>query len=511
MLFKFVHRAHHGIRGAEVFSQCTEIVINFLCCQPTQLVPPVNSQAGSQVLRLLKCRSEVREKTKLLMLDGLACALVGAWLPWSATAVDANLRLEGCGTNPIIGWNRGATAPAAAMLNSSFIQGFELDDFHPVSPIHGASIVLPSLLACASQIGMASGEHFLLGAVAGFEVGPRVGLALLGAEMLSRGWHSGTVFGTFAAAVAVGVLLKLNASQFEDALGMAGTQSSGLTGARFGAMCKRMQHGFAARNGLQAAFLAAAGYTGIKKVFELQHGGFLSVFGEANSPDLSLISAGLGERWEIEQIIAKTYAVMGGIHAPLDALFEIASKRKLSPDLIDHIEVDLPEAAYRHGGWRPERPLSPAAAQMNVAFARSVAILDGAAMVRQFSPTRVASEDVWTLIPRINGRHETLSDEGGPTAQGNVRVTAHFTDGARLDSFVFAPKPLRHPCRKIGLSRNFHNLTRGIVEPGRQRAIIRAVLDLEGLRSISELINLVAPIVGGAFDEHPLLSQGEQI
>jgi 2-methylcitrate dehydratase PrpD len=196
---------------------------------------------------------------------------------------------------------------------------------------------------------MASGEHFLLGAVAGFEVGPRVGLALLGAEMLSRGWHSGTVFGTFAAAVAVGVLLQLNASQFEDALGIAGTQSSGLTGARFGAMCKRMQHGFAARNGLQAAFLAAAGYTGIKKVFELQHGGFLSVFGEANSPDLSLISAGLGERWEIEQIIAKTYAVMGGIHAPLDALFEIASKRKLSPDLIDHIEVDLPEAAYRHG------------------------------------------------------------------------------------------------------------------------------------------------------------------
>jgi 2-methylcitrate dehydratase PrpD len=99
---------------------------------------------------------QVRERTELLMLDGLACALVGARLPWSATAVDAILRLEGCGTNPIIGWNRGATAPAAAMLNSSFIQGFELDDFHPVAPIHGASIVFPSLLACASQIGMAS-------------------------------------------------------------------------------------------------------------------------------------------------------------------------------------------------------------------------------------------------------------------------------------------------------------------------------------------------------------------
>lgn len=397
---------------------------------------------------------QVRERTELLMLDGLACALVGARLPWSATAVDAILRLEGCGTNPIIGWNRGATAPAAAMLNSSFIQGFELDDFHPVGPIHGASIVLPSLLACASQIGMASGEHFLLGAVAGFEVGPRVGLALHGAEMLSRGWHSGTVFATFAAAAAVGVPLQLNASQFEDALGMAGTQSSGLTGARFGAMCKRMQHGFAARNGLPAAFLATAGYTGIKKVFEPQHGGFLSVFGEANSPDLSLISAGLGERWEIEQIITKSYAVMGGI---------------LGCD----------------SGWRRHG---------SAVFAHA-----GRKRGRMDSDSK------------INGRHETLFDEGGPTAQGNVRVTAHFTDGARLDSFVFAPKAVTAPMSEDRVVTKFHNLTRGIVEPGRQRAIIRAVLDLEGLRSISELINLVTPIVGGAFDEHPLLSQGEQI
>jgi hypothetical protein len=112
---------------------------------------------------------------------------------------------------------------------------------------------------------------------------------------------------------------------------------------------------------------------------------------------------------------------------------------------------------------------------------------------------------------KINGRHETLFDEGGPTAQGNVRVTAHFTDGARLDSFVFAPKAVTAPVSEDRVVTKFHNLTRGIVEPGRQRAIIRAVLDLEGLRSISELINLVTPVVGGAFDEHPLLSQGEQI
>jgi aconitate decarboxylase len=106
----------------------------------------------------------------------------------------------------------------------------------------------------------------VLGAVAGFEVGPRVGLALHGIEMLSRGWHSGAVFGTHAAAASAGVLLGLDAARFEDALGLAGTQSAGLMAAQYEAMCKRMHHGFSARNGLYAALLAAGGYTGIKRV-----------------------------------------------------------------------------------------------------------------------------------------------------------------------------------------------------------------------------------------------------
>ena len=86
--------------------------------------------------------------------------------------------------------------------------------------------------------------------MAGFEVGPRVGMALHGVEMLSRGWHSGAVFGTHAAAAAVGKLLGLDAARMEDALGLAGTQSAGLMAAQYEAMCKRMHHGFSARNGL---------------------------------------------------------------------------------------------------------------------------------------------------------------------------------------------------------------------------------------------------------------------
>jgi aconitate decarboxylase len=227
-------------------------------------------------LRLEDVPAETRERAKDILLDGLGCALVGAQLPWSRTAVEAAMRFEGRGDRTLIGWGRTAPATTAALLNGTFIQGFELDDFHPFAPLHSASLLLPALIACAEERGGVSGARFLQAAIAGFEVGPRVGLALHGAQMLSRGWHSGAVFGTHAAAAAAGVLLDLDAARFEDAFGLAGTQSAGLMAAQYEAMCKRMHHGFAARNGLFAAFMAAGGYTGIKRVFERDYGGFLS-------------------------------------------------------------------------------------------------------------------------------------------------------------------------------------------------------------------------------------------
>ena len=59
------------------------------------------------------------------------------------------------------------------------------------------------MLAAAPRVGRVSGERFLLGAILGYETGPRVGQALGGLDMLSRGWHSGVVFGPLAAAAAV--------------------------------------------------------------------------------------------------------------------------------------------------------------------------------------------------------------------------------------------------------------------------------------------------------------------
>ncbi|MFE7395786.1 MmgE/PrpD family protein [Streptomyces sp. NPDC057557] len=440
----------------------------------------------------------VRERAEHLLLDGIACALVGARLPVSRKGVEGVTALDNAGSAMLIGWGaRTTSAPSAAMLNSSFIQGFELDDYHPLAPLHSNALVVPAMLAAVPHVGEVSGSRFLLGAILGHETGPRVGMALGGLEMISRGWHSGVVFGTHSAAVSAGTLYGLNAAGFEDALGMAATQSCGLMSAQFESMVKRMQHGFAARNGLTAAALAASGYVGIKRVFEREYGGFLSTFGEGHRPDAGQITAGLGVVWETERIAVKAYAAMGLLHAAIDAALHLRSEHKLTADQVERIEIDLPEAAYGHGGWRAVRPLEPIGAQMNVAYTVAVALIDGDVLIDQFAEERINRDDVWNLIDRTETRHEQAYD--WPPVDERLTTRLRLTlKGDRVCEAV-----VRHP-RGTGdrlltnaeIVDKYRSLTHSVVSPGRQAAIESAVLVLEALDDISQLTALLTPPCG---------------
>src|SRR6476620_8849539 len=335
--------------------------------------------------------STVREHAKYLLLDGIACALVGAQLPVSRKGVEAVTALDNAGTSLLVGWEGRATSP-------------------PSAPMHSNALVVPAMLAVIPHVKPVSGPRFLLGAILGYETGPRVGLALGGLEMISRGWHSGVVFGTLSAAASAGCLYGLNAAQVEDALGIAATQSCGLMSAQFESMVKRMQHGFASRNGLTAAALAAAGYVGIKRVFEREYGGWLAVFGEGHDTDATAIYNDLGSTWETQRIAVKAYAAMGLLHAAIDAALKLRAAGEAIVDQIARIDIDMSEAVYGHGGWQATRPLTTIGAQMNVAYAVAVALLDGSVLIDQFSDRRINSDDVWRLINRTHTHHEKSYD-----------------------------------------------------------------------------------------------------
>src|SRR5246500_3502994 len=440
----------------------------------------------------------VREHAKHLLLDGVACALVGAQLPVSRIGVEAVTTLDNAGSAFIIGWgSRTTSAPSAAMLNSSFIQGFELDDYHPLAPLHSNSLVLPAMLAAAPHVGRVSGARFLLGAILGYETGPRVGQALNGLEMISRGWHSGVVFGTLSAAASAGTLYGLDAAGFEDALGSAATQSCGLMSAQFESMVKRMQHGFASRNGLTAAALAAVGYVGIKRVFEREYGGWLSVFGEGHNPDASEIYVNLGEEWETDRIAVKAYAAMGLLHAAIGAALELRPEVKI--DEIEQIDIFMPEAAYGHGGWKAVRPLEPIGAQMNVAYAVAVALLDGEVLVDQFSTKRINKDDVWSLINRTRTHHEKAYDQLPVTERETTRVCITLKDGSTKNKVVAHPRGTgQRTLTNDQILDKYRSLTRSVISLDRQSAIETTVLNIESVTDISSLVELLTPTVRAA-------------
>ena len=336
------------------------------------------------------------ERAKHLLLDGLGCGLIGAQLPWSRIATEAVLDLEGRGDTAVIGTGQTTSGPAAAVLNGTFIQGFELDDFHPLAPVHSCSLVIPALLSTATaperttRRGLpARGDHRLRGRSArrlhvARRADARPWLALRPGV---RHPHGGDGFGQTARTVA------------GPAGGCARPGRHAVGGSDGRAVRGNEQAhapGFAARNGFYAAGLAAAGYTGIKRVFEREYGGFLSVFGEGHEPDASLLTGELGERWETSIIMVKSYAAMGGLHGAVDAARRL--RASVAPHDISQIDITVGETVYKHGWWVPERPLTPIGAQMNIGYATAAALLDGNVLPEQFTPARLDADDIWSLI-----------------------------------------------------------------------------------------------------------------
>ena len=71
-------------------------------------------------LELKDIPEDIKTRTKYLILDGIACALVGAQLPWSRTATQALIKIEGLGNCTLFGWNQVLSSP---LYSGAFVVG----------------------------------------------------------------------------------------------------------------------------------------------------------------------------------------------------------------------------------------------------------------------------------------------------------------------------------------------------------------------------------------------------
>ncbi len=205
----------------------------------------------------------------------------------------------------------------AALVNGTFGHGFELDDINSGTATHPGCVICSAAIAMAEETG-ADGKRLIEAIVVGYEVMVRC-IRPFAKHHLDKGFHPTATGGTFGATAACCKVLGLNADQVENALGIAGSFTSGIKQfTYFGSMSKRLHGGKGGEQAAIIAQLAQAGFTGPGEIFEGKTG-FNRVFCDSDyQSDFSLLTAGLGETYAIEDITVKPCPACGVLHVVID-------------------------------------------------------------------------------------------------------------------------------------------------------------------------------------------------
>lgn len=295
----------------------------------------------ASTLRFEQIPSPVLRRAEDLMLDWLGSALAGKGArPVETIERFARQMGPSTGMSEVLISRRRTSPMFAAMVNAASSHFAEQDDVHNGSVFHPATVVFPAALAVAQALG-SSGRELLTAAVAGYEVGIRVG------EFLGRShykvFHTTGTAGTIAAAVAAGRLLQLTPQQMLHAIGSAGTQAAGLWEfLRDAADSKQLHTAHAAANGLGAAYLAKDGFTGATRILEGLQG---MAAGMSSDADPAKLTDRLMERWALSETSFKYHASCRHTHPAADALLRIIVEHKLAPDQIARVTAGVHQAA----------------------------------------------------------------------------------------------------------------------------------------------------------------------
>ena len=199
----------------------------------------------------------------------IGTAIAGAGAPGSAAIHDYATSIGGRSESTIFGYGDKAPAIMGALANATFAKAHEYEDKIWIGNTHGFGVgmaVVPAALAVAERIGNVSGSDLLTAVVVATDVHARLVAAPINATFGKTGWNSAYLFSVFGATAAASKIMRLDATATQNAMGLAFAQAAGnYQGQLEGVLGVRLQLGFAVRNGIMAADLAARGITGVQQ------------------------------------------------------------------------------------------------------------------------------------------------------------------------------------------------------------------------------------------------------
>ena len=331
----------------------------------------------------------IRARAHDAVIDTVACVLGGRAAP-AARAVAA-----------IAGPTRADRAMALAVAGHAL----DFDDYDRPSIGHPSTVLVPVLLAFPDVTGAEALDAFLIG----LEAMDRLG-EVVNPIHYEKGWQATATLGGFGAAAAAGRALRLTPERMLTALSIAAGAAAGVK-AQFGSGAKPMNVGFAARTGVQAAELAAAGLDARPGAIWGQ-AGFAALTGGSGAADRTP-SGPPGRPFLIEThgLIAKRWPCCGYLARIVDVMVDLAAEGLCAA----HIDQIILRAPPRNAAILAyDRPETPDQARFSAPYCAAVSLLTGALAPDDFSERALARKDVLALAAKVDfastGRPQSETD-----------------------------------------------------------------------------------------------------
>ncbi|HEY6510638.1 MAG TPA: MmgE/PrpD family protein [Burkholderiaceae bacterium] len=395
--------------------------------------PGIQLAHFAATLRFESIPAAVIARTQDLLLDWIGSTLAGK----GARPVESIARFmlaqgPADGPSEVLIHRRGSSPLVAAAINAAASHVAEQDDVHNGSVFHPAAVVFPPALAVAQAL-QRSGRELLTAAVAGYEVGIRVG------EFLGRShykvFHTTGTAGTLAAAAAAGHLLRLTPEQMTHALGSAGTQAAGLWEfLREAADSKQLHTAHAAAAGLSAAYLAADGFTGASRILEGERG---MAAGMSSDADPARLTDRLGTRWATAETSFKFHASCRHTHPAADALLQLMREQRLAASDISGVTTRVHQGAIDVLGPVTD-PQTVHQSKFSMGTVLAMVALHGRAGLAEFD-THFRDAATSAFGKRVQMVLDPEVDAAYP-ARWIGKVSVATSDGRRFEARVDEPK-----------------------------------------------------------------------
>ncbi len=348
----------------------------------------------------------------------------------SARIVRELARERGGAPQASLWFDAGPKLPAAetAQVNAVMSDAAASDDSDLRAIVHCGTPLTATALALAERTG-AGGREVLTAMVCGYEVAGRIS-GPVSPQFRDRG-HHGSTMAIFAAAVAAGKLLRLDAAGLTQTIALAATSASGIVKAADTSVAREYHAGLVTRAGIDAALAAQKGFIAEESILEGPTG-FLNVYG---GKEIASLGTPSDEDWDILTDLA-VKLVPGGhpYHAFGEAAAKAAREGGIAADQVEAIIVSRP-GLTRLGGPKHPKDLIDMAHSPHYFTAAGVAD-------RHFgwvhcSPEKIADPVIHRLIDKITvGSPPT---ENAERYRQGATVTIRTAEGREVTSTVFLP------------------------------------------------------------------------